>query len=195
MNRLYYHLSTDGYLFWLVSHPEGSRFNPQKHLECQEFARKRKLPELEHLLVPRVKGFVESVRCLREVAPALVDFTVAYSRYPGGPVGFVSGGKPIEVHIHIYREETKNLPFSDKEIASWLYNRYKEKDKLMAHFKKYGHFPGKVWDEPYDARKKEIAERGFIAWVIGHTLLWIALYHAYSFVVGLFSNQHQKCFQ
>jgi len=47
--------------FWLFTHLEGSRFCEAKKLEGHQFATERGLPHLQHVLLPRVKGMVESI--------------------------------------------------------------------------------------------------------------------------------------
>jgi 1-acyl-sn-glycerol-3-phosphate acyltransferase len=51
---------------WVMSFVEGSRLNPTKLREAQEFSEQRDLPVMQHVLVPRVKGFVACMTKLRK---------------------------------------------------------------------------------------------------------------------------------
>jgi 1-acyl-sn-glycerol-3-phosphate acyltransferase len=42
---------------WILLFPEGTRFNAEKHAASREFAASRGLPQLQHHLLPRTKGF------------------------------------------------------------------------------------------------------------------------------------------
>lgn len=55
------------------------------------FAKKRDLPQLEHLLIPRVKGFAQAVQSLRDRLDAVYDLTIYYSEPPGNLWTLFSG--------------------------------------------------------------------------------------------------------
>jgi len=42
---------------WILLFPEGTRFSQEKFAASQKFAAARGLPELQHHLIPRTKGF------------------------------------------------------------------------------------------------------------------------------------------
>ena len=67
--------------FWLISHLEGTRFSPKKVANSQQFAKKHDLPLLNHVLLPRYKGFVATLKGLRTdpKVKAVYDFTVVYN--------------------------------------------------------------------------------------------------------------------
>lgn len=52
--------------FWMCLFPEGTRINPKKLLESQEFARERKMRPLQHVLQPRVKGLRAALEALHD---------------------------------------------------------------------------------------------------------------------------------
>lgn len=45
------------------------------------------------------------------------------------------------VHGHVRRFPIKELPKKEEELKQWLYNVFKEKDALLAHFKEKKYFP------------------------------------------------------
>lgn len=58
---------------------EGTRFTPSKHAASVEFAQKSGLPPLQHLLVPRTKGFLLTLQQLRGKFPAIYCATLAFN--------------------------------------------------------------------------------------------------------------------
>lgn len=88
---------------------------------------------------------------LGESTEWLYDFTIGY---PGiksteNPEDvytirgiFFLGHYPRNVHVHIRRYHTKDIPTQDAEVFSkWLHERWVEKDKMMEYFYKEGRFP------------------------------------------------------
>ena len=57
---------------------EGTRFTAAKHEASMEVARRKGLPELRNLLLPRTKGFTYSVSRLRGKFAAVYDVTVSF---------------------------------------------------------------------------------------------------------------------
>ena len=65
--------------FWICLFPEGTRLTPDKLRESQAFAAAKQLPQLRHVLIPRVKGLQMTLELLRHNVDALIDVTIAYS--------------------------------------------------------------------------------------------------------------------
>lgn len=84
-------LKTSEFGFWLASHPEGTRWNPKKLAESNEFARAKGLPETKHVLAPRVKGFYAALSTLRDHPGSVLDMTIAYESRPANILGFLTG--------------------------------------------------------------------------------------------------------
>lgn len=69
----------------VVADLEGTRFTPKKHQEALDFSKKRDLPQLDHVLLPRSKGFVAAVKELRgSHIQHVYDLTLVYA----GPKAF-----------------------------------------------------------------------------------------------------------
>jgi len=125
---------------WLLSFPEGTRVAPEKVARSRGYAESHGLAPLRHLLIPRTKGFVASVRGLGEHATAVYDVTIAY------PIGvptlwqYVRGFARL-AHLHVRRFPIAGLPANDDDLSSWLQERYREKDRLLEHFYQHGEFP------------------------------------------------------
>ena len=126
---------------WLVSFPEGTRLTPAKVTASQAFAEGRDLPRLEHVLLPRTKGFVATVAGLRSHLDAVYDVTIAYERYVPTLWQYVKGLAPV-AHLHVHRATPDELPDDDEALAAWLVDRFREKDRLLAGFYEAGRFEG-----------------------------------------------------
>lgn len=130
---------------WIISFTEGTRVTPKKIVGSQEYARKIGIKPLEHLLVPRTKGFVATVQGLGDHIEAVYDVTIGYVE--GVPTiwqwvkGYVK-----EVHVFVRRFPITDLPKSEESLSNWLYKRYEEKDTLLAHYYREGHFPARSSD-------------------------------------------------
>jgi len=73
----------------------------------------------------------------------LVDVTIAYKG--GEPLDFigmsVGYNKPEDILMHYRAYRAKDIPRGEKEITDWLYERYQEKDDILAHYYKTGELP------------------------------------------------------
>jgi lysocardiolipin and lysophospholipid acyltransferase len=137
--------------FWMISYLEGTRRTKEKLVSAQDFAKKRDLKPLEHVLQPRTKGFIASVHALRNTASAVYDITIGYQETLDEKrdvtpsflrTFFTSDVTPRILHVHQRRFEMKDIPKDDDGLKSWIYKLYEEKDELLTHFKYTGSFPG-----------------------------------------------------
>lgn len=125
---------------WLITFVEGTRTNPMKIEAAIKFALEKNLTPLNHVLIPRTKGFVATVEGLRGHVDAVYDLTIGY--VDGLPTmwqwlkGYVS-----RVHLHVRRYDIKDLPHKPEKLAGWLYVKFEEKDALLEHFYCQGAFP------------------------------------------------------
>eukprot|EP01105_Mastigella_eilhardi_P017817 TRINITY_DN4107_c0_g1_i1.p1 TRINITY_DN4107_c0_g1~~TRINITY_DN4107_c0_g1_i1.p1 ORF type:complete len:319 (+),score=64.04 TRINITY_DN4107_c0_g1_i1:69-959(+) len=132
-------LKTSGMPFWLASFLEGTRKTPKKLAASQAYAKKKDLPNLNHLLLPRTKGFVATVQALRNgTIDAVYDVTLFYAGHP--PTIFADTiGK---IHVHLRRWAVSELPTGDAELHAWCMRIWTEKDELIQQCETQGHFPG-----------------------------------------------------
>lgn len=142
IERLFGKFKRDEIPLFLVSFLEGTRRTPAKLARAREFASERGLPVPEHTLVPRTKGFVASVHGLRDHLDAVYDLTIGYHRDPAPTLVSCFEGKVRRVDIHVGRFPIHSLPKSDDELASWAQERFRDKERLLAHFQEHGVFPG-----------------------------------------------------
>ena len=129
--------------FWVINFAEGTRVKPEKITRSQAFAKKIGLKPLQHVLIPRTKGFVVTIESLRERAEAVYDVTIAY--VDGVPTlwqwikGYVH-----KTHLHVRRFAMEELPQESEALARWITDRFEEKDRLLEHFYTHGAFPSSL---------------------------------------------------
>ena len=133
-------LTRDEVPVWLISFAEGTRVSPEKVARSQAYARKKGLPELRHVLLPRTKGFVASVSAMRRYVGAVYDVTIGYEGGVPNLWQYIQGFSRT-AHLHCRRWPIDALPTDDEALAEWLVARYSEKDALLHAFYRDGRFP------------------------------------------------------
>lgn len=115
---------------WTISFVEGTRYRPHKLAKSQAFASSKGLPTLNHLLVPRHRGFVATVHGLRSHIDAVYDATIAY--VDGVPSLWQwAKGQARVVHLRVKRYPVETLPTTDEGLKDWLIERFVEKDAWL----------------------------------------------------------------
>ena len=101
---------------WLVLFPEGTRFRPEKLKLMARIARSKKLPPLNHVLLPRAKGFVASVQGLKGHCKAVYDATIIYEGKAPTIADLVLG-RVNKVKLHVKRFELDTLADNEKTLT------------------------------------------------------------------------------
>ena len=110
----------------------------KKKLErSRAFARKQNLPPLTHVMLPRTKGFEASLEGLGNLNQAVYVATIAYEVPAPSLPGLFFRVERVHVHTRRFTE----WPKTKEEQAAWIIERFREKDELLAGFKKTGAFP------------------------------------------------------
>ncbi len=141
IRQTFHRIVSDRVAVWIVSFAEGTRFTTAKADRSRAYAEGNDLPILQHVLLPRTKGFVATLEGLGEHADAILDCTIGY--HAGVPTlwQWTKGYVP-RVSLHVRRFAVRDLPADDAGRAAWLMDRYVEKDQLLAGFEETGRFPG-----------------------------------------------------
>jgi 1-acyl-sn-glycerol-3-phosphate acyltransferase len=140
IERTYSHLIAARVPMWMITFPEGTRITAEKLPASQAYAREHGLAVPEHVLIPRVKGFVAAVRGLAGHATAIYDVTIGYQRGVPTLWQYIKGLAGV-ASLHVRRYPLADLPTDDGELARWLLQRFAEKDRLLDHFYRHGAFP------------------------------------------------------
>jgi hypothetical protein len=123
------------FLVGLISYSEATRFTPQKYLETVQWCKAKGKPVPKYALYPRTKGFVATVKELRQGSSiqAVYDLTVAYARkgkFLEAPTIWDSLSRPdldenFAFHVHVDRFDIKDFADkTDEELAQWLEDRW-----------------------------------------------------------------------
>ncbi|EGD82607.1 hypothetical protein PTSG_03262 [Salpingoeca rosetta] len=169
-------IAESGQNYSLIIFPEGTRYTPQKAKESLAFAHSRGLPETQHVLTPRSKGFIAAVQSLGTSLDSVYDMTIAYTSATGSyvrpepPTLFGTVGREYNhVHIHVRRHRAADLPHNAADIDAWLRKRFEEKEALMQRFHQgYG----------FDGPQYELCER---PWTLAGQMLLAASSIAFLF--------------
>ena len=137
IDRTLSHLRDGNMPFWIISFCEGTRLTPDKLAAARAFAVERSMPEPQHTLLPRTRGFVATVQGLRSRLDAVYDVTIAYHGATPSLSEFVSGAcRRFDMDVHRY--PTAALPQQDDELVAWLQRRFREKDTRLERFQETG---------------------------------------------------------
>ncbi|MBI2711892.1 MAG: 1-acyl-sn-glycerol-3-phosphate acyltransferase [Bdellovibrio sp.] len=125
---------------WLINFMEGTRATPSKIKASQAHAERTGLKPLKNLLLPRPRGFIATIRGLKEQLHAVYDVTLSSEDHPFSLKELVFG--PIRpMHIHIRRYPIEALPKSDAELTAWCRTLFENKDQMIENFKATHQFP------------------------------------------------------
>jgi 1-acyl-sn-glycerol-3-phosphate acyltransferase len=115
---------------WLMIFPEGTRATPEKLAKSQAFAASKRLPHLEHVLVPRSKGIHSSLQGLQGSLSAVYDLTIQFNGKIPTALEYFTVGNFVS-HVHIRRYDIKDVPTRERDLNTWLVNVFFEKDLRM----------------------------------------------------------------
>jgi len=148
VERAFEHLVRNRVPLWLISFPEGTRITPEKLEGARAHALERGLTPPRHVLVPRTKGFVASVQALRGHVAAVYDVTIGYEKGVPTLWQYIKGYAP-RAHLHVRRFPITELPDEDGALATWLLDRFVEKDQLLEDYYREGSFRGGSSSPPH----------------------------------------------
>jgi 1-acyl-sn-glycerol-3-phosphate acyltransferase len=117
--------------FWVMSFLEGTRSTPSKIKRSQDFGKKKGLPHLEHVLLPRTKGFEATLDGLGEMNKAIYDITIAYDGNPPHLMSFFFGSMD---RVLVFSKRYTSWPKTPEEQSAWAVQRFVEKDALLKKF-------------------------------------------------------------
>lgn len=128
--------------FALAILPEGTRFTPEKHQLSIAVATKKGLPIFTHHLLPRTRGFHTLVTALRDdpLLEYIVDITVVTP--DTATVSAMLSGDEIFCDVMLAFYPIASVPVgSEEESSEWLYQMFREKDRVVRYHREHGRFP------------------------------------------------------
>ncbi|XP_007903205.1 acyl-CoA:lysophosphatidylglycerol acyltransferase 1 [Callorhinchus milii] len=145
---------------WIVLFPEGG-FLRKRRETSQLFAKKNNLPHLKHVTLPRqgaTEVILQTLCTAHENGAAgdangavtkskglewVIDITIGYPEAkPMDIQTWIIGYRaPTVTHVHYRIYSIKDVPFESEPLTRWLYQRFVEKEELLAHFYETGAFP------------------------------------------------------
>lgn len=134
--------------FWLTIFLEGTRFTAKKHKESNEVAKSKGYTELQHLLLPRPKGFQLCMEHLQQDVDWVYDCTLAYpSGAPPSMADLICGrGGAVDIHFRAFKPIS--IPSGEKENAEWCRELWKAKDLLLQQHAAKRSFEGPEFPVP-----------------------------------------------
>lgn len=132
-------MSSNGTPISLYCFPEGSRFSTGKQQASSKFAEEHGLPRLQHVLLPRTKGFTSSLAGLDSKLDAVYDITIVYPKDKTVSLGdIVFRRGRYDIHLYVRRWDIRELPLGEEALSQWLYRVYAGKDLVIQRFYETG---------------------------------------------------------
>jgi len=123
--------------------PEGTRFNPDNKSVIEKshaYARSIDFPLCSKVLTPRITGANIFVEELGDHLKKIFDLTITYESTNGEmlrPDTLEFLDKVKTVHVH-FKQKTIH---EASENEGWLFDSFKEKERMLVEFEKTGSFP------------------------------------------------------
>ncbi|KAL1122108.1 hypothetical protein AAG570_003514 [Ranatra chinensis] len=135
-----------GHTYQVLIFPEGTDFTKESILKSNKYADKNNLPHYSRVIHPKTTGFTFLTTKMRSNGhlDAIYDLSVGYpGTLPETEVDVAKGIFPEQVHFHIKRYPTEEVPVNEGDLKEWLCLLWKEKEDRLIEFYKTGNFtPG-----------------------------------------------------
>lgn len=165
--------------YQIILFPEGTVIARNTRERSDKYCRKKNLPIMKHVLIPRIRGLYLVLKKLRDSVEVVYDITTGYSDLKADEYGedkfslkrfYVLGKGPKMINYHIRAFYVKDIPLGEdcediddvneedlKKFEDWLFKIWYEKDKLMDNFFNYGHF-----HDPLDLEEADLAKKNTV---------------------------------
>ncbi|CAF2924638.1 unnamed protein product [Rotaria sp. Silwood2] len=144
------------YYFTLFLSCEGTRYTNEKRLESMEVARQKGLPELQHHILPRTKGFVLVMKGIHNHITGIYDITVAFQSPKNPELSNLLMGQQCQGEAFVRRIPVSEVPYDDEEkSAQFIHKLFQEKDKVFEHFVQHGTFDGAGNPKASDLKRRK----------------------------------------
>ena len=125
-------------------YPEGHRITNKRRILSHQYAKEKNLPILNHVLIPRTKGFNYILKHLPNTITCLYDFTIGYEENGLNlkDMFLRADFTCKKVYISIKRIPI-NLLNNIDDPSIWLMNNFKKKDDILSYLLKHNKMPNK----------------------------------------------------
>ncbi|EDQ89481.1 uncharacterized protein MONBRDRAFT_32290 [Monosiga brevicollis MX1] len=168
--------------FWEVIYAEGTRKTPEKHAKGLEFCRRNNLPEFQHVMYPRTKGYVVAMEELRKHTQSVLCCVLAFPNGEPNAMSILSGSKACRLDAYVWRVPIEQVPADPEGSAQFCVDAFATMDKALAYHAEHGCFEEKRHDMPVRARSAYV----FWGWSILFAAL-LAMYQVPRLLEGHFS--------
>ncbi|KAG9295389.1 hypothetical protein G9A89_013418 [Geosiphon pyriformis] len=176
MDRTLGNLANSKDPLWLLIFPEGTLVSECTRKISKIYADKNNLVDQKHLLLPRSTGLHFCTEKLQKSVEWMYDLTIGLEGVKPGEYPediytlrriYFEGRYPPNIHVHIRRFRTSDLPSDENKFTEWLRARWNEKDMLMTEFYVNGRFTS-IYGKPkiVPARLNSVFELGQIWYFI-----------------------------
>lgn len=124
--------SETGFPLWILIFPEGTRATQKKLEASQNFARSKGLTVFNHLLYPRLKGFLGLIPIMRNSLDYVVDCNISYEGNPPSLVDIFSGISKNTIYFHVRKFEIETIPHDPSRLKNWIVDRWLEKEDYFS---------------------------------------------------------------
>lgn len=143
INQLFKRILKHKTPIWMFIFAEGTRIKPFKIKNSQSYAQELGIEAPQHVMIPRTKGFIASIKSLNKHATAVYDLTIGYEK--GVPTLWQAiQGHVKRVNLNVKRYAIDEIPKNTDDIGKWVLDRFMKKDKELDYYYKNGNFPTKL---------------------------------------------------
>ncbi|XP_012224793.1 lysocardiolipin acyltransferase 1-like isoform X1 [Linepithema humile] len=135
----------------LLIFPEGTDLTKSSKERSDKYAVQQSLQRYDYTLHPKTTGFTYLVQHLQHASylDAVYDLTIGYPDYiPQSELDLIKGKFPGEVHFHIKRISSADIPMHDSTLRRWLENRWSDKEGILKQFYERKAFSAEIWPTP-----------------------------------------------
>lgn len=133
----------------LLIFPEGTDLTKSSKEKSDKYALQHHLPLYTYTLHPKTTGFAYLVQHLQRAnyLDAVYDLTIAYPDYiPQSEIDLIKGKFPREVHFHIKRISSADIPaYDDSTLRKWLEDKWSDKETILQEFYERKAFSTQIW--------------------------------------------------
>lgn len=149
----------------LISYSEATRYTPEKYEQCVQWCTSNNRPVPQHVLYPRTRGFVTTVKALRKGSSikAVYDVTIAYAhkgKFLVAPdiwttLSQANLSKSWSFYVHVQRFAIEDFRgMDDRQLADWLEKQWMLKSRRLQELKRQVE-GGQGWNEHSGILKEE----------------------------------------